>query len=56
LITWNLDKGINNMKTFGTRALAEKAFDGDYAAMPRIILSGETGDVLMSNGDQNQLD
>ena len=53
LVTWNLEKGINNMKTFSSRSLAEKAYNGDYSAMPRILISGETGDVVMSSGDQN---
>ena len=53
LITWNLDKGINNMKTFPSRELADKAFSVDYASMPRLLISGETGDVVQASGDQN---
>ena len=56
LVTWNLDKGINNMKTFQQRDLADKAFNENYGEMPRLLFSGETGDVLRAFGDQNQQD
>lgn len=56
LVTWNLDKGINNMKTFQNRTLAEKSFNSDYGEMPRLLISGETGDVVMASGEQNQQD
>ena len=55
LISWNLDKGINNMKTFQKRDLAEKGFK-DMGEMPKLLVSGETGDVLMAHGEQNQQD
>jgi hypothetical protein len=55
LVTWNLDKGINNMKTFQSREAAEKAYP-DYGEMPRLLICGETGDVLLSHGDLNQQD
>lgn len=45
------------MKTFQDRKLAEKAFNtGDFASMPRLLICGETGDVVMASGDQNQQD
>jgi hypothetical protein len=56
LVTWNLDKGINNMKTFQKRLLADKAFKEDYGEMPRLLICGETGDVVQAFGDLNQQD
>ena len=43
------------MKLFPTRELAEKKFT-ELGEMPKLIVCGETGDVLMSHGDQNQQD
>jgi hypothetical protein len=51
IITWNLDKGINNMKTYQTRADADKAFTSDFGEMPRLQICGETGDVLQGFGE-----
>lgn len=53
VVTWNLDKGINNMKTFQTRQDADKAFANDFGDMPRLLICGETGDVLSAVGEQN---
>ena len=50
LASWNLEKGINNMKTFQQRDLGEKAFE-DLGEMPKLLISGETGDVLQAHGD-----
>jgi hypothetical protein len=55
LISWNLDKGINNMKTFQTRPDGDKGFK-DLGEMPKLLISGETGDVLLGHGEQNQQD
>lgn len=52
LVTWNLDKGINNMKTFQKRELADKGFE-DFGDMPKLLFCGETGDVLLAHGEQN---
>ena len=43
------------MKTFQKRSLADKGFK-DLGEMPKLLLSGETGDVLLGHGDQNQQD
>jgi hypothetical protein len=51
LVTWNLDKGINNMKTYPTRKDADKAFANDLGDMPRLLISGETGDVVQAVGE-----
>lgn len=43
------------MKTFQKRTEAEK----DYQALgdlPKILVSGETGDVLLANGEQSMID
>ena len=50
LVTWNLDKGINNMKTFQKRELADKGFE-DFGDMPKLLFCGETGDVLLAHGE-----
>ena len=56
ICSWNLDKGINNMKTYPTREEANKAFAGNFGEMPRLLICGETGDVLQAFGEQNQQD
>lgn len=56
IVTWNLDKGINNMKTFQTREEADKAFANDFGEMPRLLICGETGDVVQAVGERNQQD
>ena len=45
----------NNMKSQPTREKAEEYFT-NLGDMPKILVSGETGDVLMASGDQNMLD
>lgn len=56
LVSWNLDKGINNMKTFPDRAAADKAFLALGNDLPKLLISGETGDVLQGSGEQNLKD
>lgn len=55
MISWDKDKKFNNMKTFQKRALAEKDYEA-LGGIPKILVAGETGDVLMSNGDQSMVD
>jgi hypothetical protein len=43
------------MKTFQKRSLADKGFK-DLGEMPKLLIAGETGDVLLGHGDQNQQD
>lgn len=45
----------NKMSSFKTRAEADKQYlmQGN---VPKLLMSGETGDILMSNGDQNSRD
>jgi len=55
MVSWDAAKKFNNMKTFQKRAEAEK----DYQALgdlPKILISGETGDVLLANGEQSMVD
>lgn len=55
MVSWDKDKKFNNMKTFQKRALAEKDFEA-LGNIPKILVSGETGDVVLSNGDQSMVD
>lgn len=43
------------MKTFQTRDEADKSFS-QLGEIPKILVSGETGDVLIANGDQAMID
>lgn len=43
----------NKMKSFKTRELANDFYKQMKDETPRIMLAGETGDILMSKGDQN---
>ena len=44
------------MNSFKTRDLANKFYDKMPADVARIMISGETGDILQSKGDQNLKD
>lgn len=44
------------MNSFKTRALANDFYNKMPTDVPRIMMSGETGDILQSKGDQNQRD
>lgn len=56
LVSWNLDKGINNMKTFQKRELADKGFQDLAEGVPKLLFSGTTGDVLLGKGQQHEMD
>lgn len=45
----------NSMKSFKTRVEADKAYLM-LGNTPKIIMAGETGDILASSGDQNSRD
>lgn len=47
---------MNKMNSFKKRDLAEAAFDKMANGVPRIMIGGETGDILRGNGDQNWRD
>lgn len=55
MVSWDANKKFNNMKTFEKRPEAEKDFS-KLGNIPKILISGETGDVLLSNGDQKMVD
>ena len=46
----------NKMNSFKTRALANDYYNKMPADTARIMISGETGDILQSKGDQNLRD
>ena len=46
----------NKMNSFKTRALANDFYNKMPNDTARIMMSGETGDILQSKGDQNQRD
>jgi hypothetical protein len=50
MVSWDADKKFNNMKTFQKRAEADKGFK-NLGNIPKLLISGETGDVLLSNGE-----
>lgn len=56
MVSWDSNKKFNNMRTFQTRKEAEKGFATIANDVPKILVSGETGDVLMSNGEQKMVD
>ncbi len=47
---------VNNMNSFKTRTLADAAFTAMKKDTPAIMMSGETGDILRSQGAQNWRD
>jgi len=55
MVSWDAAKKTNQMKTFQARKEADEAY---YAlgSIPKILVSGETGDVLLANGEQNMID
>lgn len=46
----------NKMNSFKTRALANDFYAKMASETTRIMISGETGDILQSKGDQNLKD
>jgi hypothetical protein len=55
LVSWDEKKKYNNMRTFQKRSEAEGGYK-TLGAATKILISGETGDVLFSNGAQNMVD
>ena len=55
MVSWDNTKQINNIKTFHKRDEADKAYQ-NLGSIPKIVVSGETGDVLLSNGSQDEVD
>ena len=46
----------NQMTSYKSRELANKAYQKMAQKVPRIMVSGETGDILQAKGDQNWRD
>lgn len=55
MVSWDDARKTNQMKTFQSRKEADEAY---YAlgSIPKILVSGETGDILLGNGEQNMID
>jgi len=51
LVTY--ENKMNKMSSYPTRQKADEAFDKLDGKVPRIMMSGETGDVLRSKGEAN---
>ena len=49
MVNWDAIKKINQMKVFQTRSEAEEKY-ASLGDVPKILISGETGDVLLANG------
>lgn len=45
----------NGYRSFPTRATAQEHYE-ELGDMPKLLISGETGDVLMANGSQIEID
>lgn len=55
LVNWDPAKKSNQMKTFSTRNEAEEKYNA-AGEVPKILISGETGDVLLANGNEALID
>lgn len=55
MVSWDANKKFNNMKTFQKRPEAEKDYQA-LGSVPKILISGETGDVLLANGESSMVD
>ncbi len=55
LVSWDDNKKFNNVKTYPKRALGEEGFT-NLGEIPKILVSGETGDVVLASGSESQID
>mmetsp|Transcript_5304 Transcript_5304/g.8198 ORF Transcript_5304/g.8198 Transcript_5304/m.8198 type:complete len:125 (+) Transcript_5304:1245-1619(+) len=55
LISWDDGKKFNNMKTYPKRELGEEGYN-NLGQIPKILVSGETGDVMLASGTDSQID
>lgn len=55
MVSWDETKTTNNMKTFQKREPAE-IYYSDLGPIPKILVAGETGDVVLANGETNMID
>lgn len=55
MVSWDAAKKINQMKTFQSRTEADDAYAA-LGSIPKVLVAGETGDVLLANGEQAMVD
>ena len=55
LVSWNDDKKTNFVKSYESRDEADQAFN-EKAVENKLLVSGETGDVLLAAGTPNMID
>lgn len=55
MVSWDAAKKTNQMKTFQGRTEADDAYAA-LGSVPKVLVSGETGDVLLANGEQAMVD
>lgn len=55
MVSWDAKKKYNNMRTFQKRSDADKGYNA-LGNIPKILVSGETGDVVEAHGEQNMID
>lgn len=55
MVSWDAAKKLNLMKSFPKREAAESAFTA-LGDVPKILVSGETGDVVLANGNKPMVD
>jgi len=55
LVSWDSEKKFNHIKTYPKRDLANKGYE-EKGEVPKILVSGETGDVVLSSGSQPEVD
>ena len=56
MVSYDPATKMNKMNSFKTRALADEAFGKLTGQSAKILMSGETGDLLRSSGEQNWKD
>jgi hypothetical protein len=55
MISWDDAKKTNQMKTFPSRKEGDDAYHA-LGEIPKILVSGETGDILLASGEQSMID
>lgn len=55
IVNWDASKKLNIVKSFPKKPEAETFFK-DLGDIPKIMVSGETGDVLLANGKKPMVD
>lgn len=55
IVNWDAAKKLNIVKSFPKRAAAETFF-AELADVPKIMVAGETGDIILANGNKSMVD